>query len=354
MKSAAQFIQAIPGVLIAFFQFSPQGTVRRVYGVVILAIAPLEKVPVWMLISAFSGIAIAIMVVGLRSLSSDYLIRASSLVHGRSDATTRVRRSLLGEVVRRVFGGQVGRAGFDYVKRMMLRDWQFRRQILGILPMMFFMVVGLISAGLSSPFSTRFSATHFVPHVLGFMLSLICLTLPYGTDYKGLWIFLLVSNTALARFARGVHASMWLAFIVVPNALLFPLFVWRWGADSAIPFTLYSVAVSTVYLAVGLRSIDGVPFGKQVGPQPTQGSQMMGRMFVFVLVALMAVGVQYLLYRSVVAVWIGTAVIAVFSILVTKRSLDSFHAAMVHHLGIASRTSTMIYKEVGEEGEIGG
>src|SRR4030095_589720 len=52
MKSAAQFIQAIPGVLIAIVQFSPQGTTRRAYGVLIATITPLEKIPVWILISA--------------------------------------------------------------------------------------------------------------------------------------------------------------------------------------------------------------------------------------------------------------------------------------------------------------
>jgi hypothetical protein len=75
----------------------------------------------------------------------------------------------------------------------------------------------------------------------------------------------------------------------------------------------------------------------------------MGRIFVFVLLSLIAVGLQYLLYRSVVAVWIATAGIGLFSVILTQRSIKTFHIAMVHHLGIASETSTMIYREVGEE-----
>ncbi len=144
MKSAAQFIQAIPGVLIAFRAVLPSRNRKALCtACVLVAYAPLENVPKWLLvISYWATIAIAITVVGIRSLSGDYLIRVSSMVHGRADAATRVRRSLLGDIVRQAFGGQAGRAGFDYVKRMMLRDWQFRRQLLGIMPMIFFMARG--------------------------------------------------------------------------------------------------------------------------------------------------------------------------------------------------------------------
>ena len=351
MKSAAQFIQAIPAVLIAFLRFSPRGTTGRAYGLLVTVIAPLAKVPIWLLMSASVGVAAAVTVVGLRSLSRDYLIQASSFVHGKADATTRDRRSLLGGIIHAAFGGQVGRAGFEYMKRMMLRDWQFRRQMLSILPMTFFMVVGLVSTGLASPFSGAFTSSHFIPHLLGFVLSILCLTLPYGNDYKGVWLFLLASNRALARFARGVHGSLWLAFIAVPHALLLLLFAWRWGVADAIPFTLYSVMVSTLYLAVALRSIHGVPFGKQARPQQTQGGQMMARMLVFMIVALVSVGLQYLLYRSVAAVWIATGVIAIVAMFVTRKSLHALHAAMLYHLSVTSGTATMIYKEIGE-GEI--
>ena len=349
MKSAAQFIQAIPGVLFVFIQFSPAGTARRMYGVLIVAMAPLANVPAWLLVTVFIFFATVVTVAGLRSLSRDYLIQASSLVHGRANAANPIRRSLLGGIVRRSFGGQVGRAGFDYVKRMMLRDWQFRRHILGILPITVLMTVGILSAGLASPFSRAFTSTHFIPHILGFFLSMLCLTLPYGNDYKGIWLFLLVSDRALARFARGVHGSLWLAFVAVPHALLFPLFVWLWGIANAVPFTVYSVAVATAYLGVALRSIRGIPFGRQGVPQETQGSEAMTRIFLFMIVALISIGLQYLLYRSITAVWIGTALIGALAVFLTRRSLHTFHVTMMYHLSVASRTSTMIYKEVGED-----
>jgi len=352
MKSAAQFVQAIPAVLFAFLRFSPRGTLSRAYGLAILAIAPLEKVPRWLLAVTAASASIGIIVVGLRSLSGDYLIRVSAMVHGKSDATTRVRPSLLGNIVRRLFGGQAGRAGFDYVKKMMLRDWQFRRQLLSIAPMLFFMVVGVLSTGLPSPFREGFSSAHFAPHVLGFFLFMVCMTLPYGTDYKGVWIFLLVSDSALDRFGRGIHAFLWLAFIVVPNVLLLGLFTWRWGVADAVAFTLFSVAVTSVYLAFGLRSIEGVPFGKQVGPKQVQGNQGGARLFLFFIGAAIAVGIQYLLYRSVPAVWISTLVVGSVAVIITRQSLKIFHTAMLYHLSVASQTATMIYKEVGGDTEI--
>jgi len=211
------------------------------------------------------------------------------------------------------------------------------------------MALGVISAGMASPFSAGFTSSHFVPHLLGFVLSMVCATLPYGTDYKGVWLFLLASNGALARFAQGIHASLWLAFTIIPNLLLFPLFVWRWGITDAVTFGMYSAAVSSVYLAVGVRWIDGIPFGKQLGPNPIKGNQGLARMIVFIIVSLVAVGLQYLLFRTVLAVWIATALIALAAVALTRKSVHAFHVAMVYQLGLTTQTSTMIYKEVGAE-----
>ena len=138
------------------------------------------------------------------------------------------------------------------MKRMMLRDWQFRRQLLGIMPMLFFMIVGVLCRK-ASPFWPLIHVFALCAARAGIHSLMVCVTLPYGTDYKGVWLFLLASDSALARFAQGIHASMWLAFIIIPNALLFALFMWRWGIADAATFALYTVAVSSVYLAFGLR-----------------------------------------------------------------------------------------------------
>ena len=349
IKSAAQLIQALPAVLFGFFQFSPRGTTSRVYRLATEALAPIAALPVWLLISTGTLLVAGVTVFGLRSLSGDYLIRVSSMVHGRADAGTRVRWSLLGEIVRRLFGGQGGRAGFDYMKRMILRDWQFRRQLLESVPIVFFGTIGLVTAGLLSPFSSGWSSTHFIPHALGFILFMTCLMLPYGTDYKGIWLFLLVSNRGLARFAQGVHASLWLIYIAVPYALLLPLFVWKWGVGQAAIFTVFGVCVSSVYLALGIRSIEGVPFGKHIGPTKAGGGKAFVRILTFMAGASLSVAVQYLLFRSAVAVAIATVVLAAAALLMTRKGVRDLHVAMVYHLSVVSQTSTMIYKEVGSE-----
>jgi hypothetical protein len=311
---------------------------------------PLIAAHPWAAISASAGAGIAVTIVGLRSLSADYLIRASSIVHGQSNAKTNIRPSVMGAMVRQLFGGQAGRAGFDYIRRMMTRDWQFRRGLLAVLPLPFFIFVGIFGGAASSPYGDAFSPVHFAPHALGYLTYLVCLSLPYGTDFKGLWLFLLVSDDALERFAKGVHGSLWLLMIVLPTALMLPVFVWKWGLSEALSFILLALPVSTIYLAFSLRKIDGVPFGKQLGARQTEGKIGVLAMPV---VAIAAVGVQYFLFRSIAAVMIATVLLVLAAFALTRWSLRSFETAIHHHLGMASRTSTMIYREVGSDaGEI--
>jgi hypothetical protein len=177
--------------------------------------------------------------------------------------------------------------------------------------------------------------------------------LPYGTDYKGIWLFLLVSNRGLAGFAQGIHAALWLMFIAVPHVALFPLFAWKWGVGQALIFNVFSVCVSSVYLALGIRSIEGIPFGKQIGPTKAGGGKAFIRVIAFFVGAGVSVAVQYLLFRSVVAVVIATVILAAITVVITRKCLHDLHVAIIYHLGTMSQTSTMIYKEVGEgEGDL--
>jgi hypothetical protein len=346
MKSASQFVQAIPLVIYGMLRFSTGGTLRALFTTIGSYLAPLAQIPLWLLASAGGTAAVAITVVGLRSLSSDYLIRASSMVHGHSTATTRVRRSFLSEIVFHLFGGQGGRAGFDYMKRMLLRDWQFRRRLLGFIPLLFGMIAGGLRSNMASPFGQTFTGAHFLPHIIGFVLYTSCIVMTYGTDYKGTWLFLVISDRLLAQFARGVHASLWLMFVVVPNVVLFPLFAWKWGLPAAAAYSLFSVAVSSVYLTFGIREIDGIPFGKQTSPgRDTQGRGGF-RMIVFMVLALISVGIQYLIFRSGIAVAIATVGLAIAAVLLTKLAIRTLTIAIRHHIGNLSQTSSMLYTEV--------
>jgi hypothetical protein len=350
MKSVAQFVQGIPVLFFSMWRFSPSGTTKRVIAWSALRFEPLAVVPGWAWTATVSVILITVTVTGLRSLSGDYLIRVSSMVHGRSNVPTKIRRSLLGDLVRSLFGGQVSRAGFDYMRRMMLRDWQLRRQLLGLLPMTFFALIGIVGGSGVSPFSGGFALIHFLPHYFGFMLFTLCIVLQYGTDYKGIWIFLVVPDRAFPKFVRGMHASLWLTLVLIPHAAMLMLFAWRWNILEGALFTAYSLAVTTIYLACGIRFIDGVPFGKQMNPG--RGAGMQGGFIPFLICALIAVGVQYLLFHSLLAVVIATILAGGAAVLVTQSSLKHFESSIRHNLGIISHTSTMIYTEVTGEVEL--
>jgi hypothetical protein len=351
IKSVAQFVQALPIFLFSIARFSPRGTMSRVFAWFVLTFKRLAALPDWLALLMAIVILGAVTLTGLRSLSGDYLIRVSSMVHGSSHVLAKERRSLLGRLVRHLFGGQVSRAGFDYVLRMMSRDWQFRRQLLQLLPMSIFAVIGIVGGSGVSPFSGRFSSIHFLPHFFGFILFGLCMFLQYGTDYKGVWLFLCVSDSALPKVARGVHASLWLTLVIVPHLALLILFTWRWMLSEGLLFTAYSLAVTTIYLACGLRFIDGIPFGKQLNPG--RGAGMQGGFIAFIIAAMVAVGIQYLLFRSLLTVVVATVLAGGAAYVVTQRSLKHFENAMRYNLGIISQTSTMIYTEATNQGIFG-
>ena len=310
----------------------------------------LQWIPVWAVIAAAAGALGTAVVFGLRALSSDYLIRVSAMVHSNADITTKVRWSLLGEIVHRFFGGQAGRAGFEYMRRMMLRDWQFRRQLLTVFPLLFFAIIGLANDLFSknpSPFSAGFSSVHLLPHLFGIMLLSMCVFLQYGTDYKGVWLFLTIPDHMFRRVARGIHASLWLTVVLLPHALLWGPFMLRWGISEASLFMLYSVAAVSVYLAIGLRLIDGIPFGKQ--PNPSRAAGMQFGMIVTLILVGIAVAIQYLIFRSYIAVEILIPILWGGAHLLTRNSLRSFDLSIRHNLALESGASKLLYTEVETE-----
>jgi hypothetical protein len=66
---------------------------------------------------------------------------------------------------------------------------------------------------------------------------------------------------------------------------------------------------------------------------------------VFGICVLLAVGIQYLLFRSYVAVAIATILAGGAAYAATQYSLKHFESSIRYNLGIISKTSTMIYTE---------
>jgi hypothetical protein len=135
---------------------------------------PQQPVGRWSLAMLVFGISFWGVLAGIRFLSADYLIQVSSLMKGGADAGAKGHSSWLGAIVSRYFGGQPGRAGFMFVSRMMLRDWQFRRGFLPLLAPALIALVPAVARGWpEDPFSGQFAAIHLLPHLLGVLLLLL-------------------------------------------------------------------------------------------------------------------------------------------------------------------------------------
>ena len=81
-----------------------------------------------------------------------------------------------------------------------------------------------------------------------------------------------------------------------------------------------------MYLGVSLRLIAGIPFGRQMAPSRQVAT--FGLFLVFFLAVGVAVGIQYVLFRSTVAVVVVTLVVGVGAYLLTKVTLGDFASRM--------------------------
>lgn len=343
LKAAAQLLPILPLLLTSW----PQNTRKWFAGLHVLELLPAQPEARLLLGAAVAaGVAIT-MALGIRSLSADYLIRVSGMTRGGPAAGAGRRTSWLGAIVARWFGGQPARAGFAFTSRMMRRDWQFRRQLLPMAIIALLSLVPLLATSWrTDPFLGPFTPVHLLPHILGIALFMICFLLPYGTDYKGAWIFLLAPARATDRFARGVHALLWIVMVVVPHAILLPLLAWSWGVWHAGLFTCYSMAVASLYLALELRVIEGAPFSSPV--DVTRGAVMMPMMVLSAIVMALAVGVQYfLLFRWPALVLAATVVVGAAAWVATRAGLAAFAATIRYSLGLISAESGTLYTEIG-------
>jgi hypothetical protein len=228
---------------------------------------------------------------------------------------------------------------------MMFRDWQFRRQLIPMIPTAIMSMVAIAGGLRTTPFSGRFTPVHFLPHALGALLFVACTALAHGSDYKGSWIFLTVPGSTFRGFVRGVWALLWTAAILIPNLIALGFLVWNWGLADALLFIAFSFAIASVYLALELRLVEGVPFGKPVAT--SQGMvllplMMAGGMVIAIMVALQ----HFLLFHSRPLVLAATLLAAAAAWFLTRASLDTFEVSIRYHLGLVSQESTMLYQEI--------
>ena len=297
------------------------------------------------LCASFAAVALPAIYFGLRSLSGDYLIRVTEIVHSGSAAKTRPHRSAVGAWAARFSGGQAGRAGFEFVANLIWRDWRFKQSMAPNAPILVIGSIALLVLGRAvSPFSGDLAPAHLLPHLIGFAVVTVCNVLAFGVDYKGVWIFQIAPESSFSGFARGVHAALLAVFVLIPHLIWLPIAIWSWGATDAASFIAYSVAVSALYLGLTLRLICGIPFGRQF-----EQNRMLLTIPLMILGwfgTLIAIVLQYILFRSGVAVVAATLLVGAAAYYMTRWSLTAVEASIRYNLKLDSLGVLPFYQEI--------
>ena len=333
LKTAAVTVQGVPLLLLLGFNYLPVSLTELANRAQSLAghagrLVGSDAVPGGlpaMLGAGTVAVAAIVTAVGLRALSIDHLIRVSLLMHAGFARQRRQRRSRIAAWIAKYAGGQPARAGFGYLASLIGRDWQARRHLAMRLPGAVVLFVVLLVAGREpSPFVPGFAYMHFLPHLLGLTVMTVCVVLPYGNDHKAAWLFDAAPESSCLPFARGVHAALWLGLILAPHVFWLLVMTWTWPIAEAVLFGGYSMAVASLYLGLSLKLIDGVPFG--AATPATLSSRMTGPGLVLLFALGPALGIQYVVFRSVAAVVAVTIILGAGAWFVTGFTLRGFAA----------------------------
>jgi hypothetical protein len=174
-------------------------------------------------------------------------------------------------------------------------------------------------------------------------------TIPPIHDFRppgpaGAWVFLMVTLRAIDGFAQGVYALLWMNVIVIPHLILLAPLAWVWGIGHAGLFMAFSMAAASTYLALALRLIEEIPFTRQA--DASRGSLTLPLMLGGGLAMAIAVGLQYLLFRSASLVVILTLVPGIAAFVSARLSMGAPAASMRYHLGLVSAENGRLYKEI--------
>jgi hypothetical protein len=171
--------------------------------------------------------------------------------------------------------------------------------------------------------------------------------LVFGTDFKAAWVFRTVNPDVFTSFAHGLHALLWIWFVAIPHILLLPIVIWFWGAWPALLFTAFSAAVVSIYVAIGLRLIDQLPFTRQ--PEQVQNSIAIPILFGALLLVAIVVALQrFLLFREMTAVIAASTVLSVAAWFCTKLGVTAFVDKIRFRLNVDANESARFYTEIAE------
>jgi hypothetical protein len=210
---------------------------------------------------------------GLRAFRADYMAKVAGLVQGSAaPASRRSRMPWLHPLIRRFTGAPSGYGAFSFMGIMFRCDWNFRRQVIPmVVPFMLAPLMAVLSSIRKSPFATGgysvagFSLMHLFPHFMGLILAVSCMLIPYTAEPKGASVFVNLPIGGLRPFVRGVYSSLWMPMAIVHLCLLIPC-IGFWGVTHAVLYIFFSAALASVYAALALFFIDGLPFANAFKP----------------------------------------------------------------------------------------
>ena len=236
----------------------------------------------WLALPALA-VAVVFIVIGVRSLTQDYMTHASTMMRMKSGGRP-LRRTALRHLLPRIPwpGGQTTRAGTAFVGAMAVRDWQFRRTFLtGSVGIVVLLGIGIGRRFAESPLEVggRFNPLHVLPFMLGILMLNASMALAFTDRPAAKWIFALVSARGLRGIVRGMYWGLWRPLVAMPHAILFAAGAVFWGLRDAALFSTYSLAIASMYLGAGLWLADGLPFTKPADPKRSQA--LMGVMLTY-------------------------------------------------------------------------
>jgi hypothetical protein len=288
---------------------------------------------------------------GLRAFRADYMAKVADLVQGSADPVVRRSRlPWLNALLRKFTGAPSGCGAFSFMGIMLRRDWNFRRQVIPmVVPFVLAPLMAVISSIRKSPFATGgfsvtdFSPMHLFPHFMGLILAVTCMLIPYTAEPKGASVFINLPIGRLRPFVRGIYSSFWMPLAIVHLCLLIPC-IGFWGVTHAVLYIFFSAALVSVYAALALLFIDGVPFANAFKPSMTKAMPL-----VFLAAALpmffFAV-IQWLVFYNTLLVLAMATALVLLACVIGHFSLGRLESKVRINLTMLGFVPTEMFKEL--------
>jgi hypothetical protein len=306
--------------------------------------------PLWQ-----AGIAVLVtcglIAFGLRGFTADYLVRVSTMLQGSAPAARRISRtSGVKMLIRKLTGAPSGCGAFAFTGIMLRRDWHFRRRALPMILAYFIVLVGITVQGIKiSPFvsgglSVRsFSPMHIFPACLGIICLMPCGMLAFTAEPRGAWIFTILPFERLRPFVRGIFLSLWLPIVVLTHLCVVIPCIWFWGAGHGLLFVFFSAALASLFLALAFLLVESLPFSSAFSAAKAENVRM-GMVLGFLLGALF-VGIQWLVFHSVLLVMAASAILLLTAVLVARAGFRKLEKEIRTELKLLQLGPQHLFKE---------